>query len=98
MVKDAGRFKHDLEHEINQRRNSHQHDEQQPKRQRQHNLAEMEPRRRGHIQIEIGVVNVMKPLEERDAVHRPMPPVVRPIHQQKCDDCGDDGRELEPVQ
>ena len=71
---------------------------QKPEGQRKQDLAEMEPGRRGYIEVEIGVVDVMEAPEQRDAVHRAMPPVIRPVHQQKRSDRRDERRQLDPVE
>ena len=98
MMKNAGRFEHDLEDQINQRRYPEENDHEQPEGKRERDLAEMKTCRCRYIEVEVGVVDVMKAPEERDAVHRVVPPVIRPIHQQKRHDSRGDSRQLDPVE
>ena len=58
----------------------------------------MEPRGGGHVEIEIGVMHIMKSPEKRNHVIGPVPPPIGVIHQQKRRDTGDPSRQTEPVQ
>src|SRR5437660_739925 len=58
----------------------------------------METRCRGHVHVKIGVMNVMKPPEERNHVIGPMPPPVGVIHHNKSGDGGDPSVQTKPVE
>src|SRR6266498_4064325 len=49
----------------------------------------MEPRGSGHVQVQIGVVHVMKPPEDWNHVVGPMPPPIGVIHQEERRDPSD---------
>jgi len=58
----------------------------------------MKTRGRAYIEIEIGVMHIMKPPEERDHVISPVPPPIGVIHEQKgCDDYNP-SRQRQPIQ
>src|SRR5438270_2994916 len=80
------------------RRDAKERDRKGKKSNRENHFAEMKSRCGCHIEVEIGVVHVMKAPEDWDHVVDPMPPPIGVIHQQKrCDDSGPVG-EWEPVQ
>src|SRR5262245_61849082 len=60
-------------------------------------LTKVESRCSAYVQIEIGVMHVMKPPEEWNHMVRPMPPPIRIIHQQKRCDGTDPKWKSEPV-
>src|SRR2546423_4631462 len=98
MMENAGRFKNDFEDQINQWRNSQEHHYEKAERNRKKNLAEVEACRGGYVEVEIGMVNIVETPEQRDAMGRVMPPVIRPIHEEKRHDRRHDPGQLEPVQ
>src|SRR3954469_10117765 len=98
MVKHRRGFEHNLEHEIDQRRDPGQDHDQNPERDRKQNLAEMKSRRRSHIEVEIGMVDVMETPKEWQSMIRPVPPVIRPTHEEKRHDCAEEWRQMDPVQ
>ena len=58
-------------------------------------LAKVKSRRSAYIEIEIGVMHVMKPPEKRNHVVRPVPPPVGVIHQQERGDASNPKRQTQ---
>jgi hypothetical protein len=81
MEKDCA-FKHELVDDEGRRVKADQHDKPNAERHREQDLAEVKPYRGAHIEIQIGVVDVVKTPKEADAMRRHVPPVVGPIHEQ----------------
>jgi hypothetical protein len=58
----------------------------------------MKTRGRAYIEIEIGMMDIVKSPEEREHMIGPMPPPVGIIHEQKCGDECDPTWQLEPIE
>src|SRR4029453_13082757 len=84
MMKEGCGLKCDEKTEEHYRSDAEDHHCKRKKSDGKNHLAEMEPRSRAHVEVEIGMMHVMKSPEERHHVIRPMPPPVSVIHEQKC--------------
>src|SRR5205085_2452722 len=71
MMKQARRFKHDLEYEIDQRRNPEKHDDKETERNREQDLTEVEPGRRRHRHDKIP--DQPSPRQKMSPAQRPFP-------------------------
>src|SRR5947207_6776075 len=98
MMEETGRFEHDFKDQVDQRGNSEKNNHEEPKRDRKKNLTEMKARGGAHIEVEIGVMDVVKTPEQGNAMSRIMPPVVGPIHQEECDDGSDKPWQFDPIE
>src|SRR5207249_6126408 len=76
MMKERTGLKCDEEDDQHQRRDAKDHYCKRKKADRENHFAEMKSRGGCHVEVEIGVVHVMKSPEERHHVHRVMPPPV----------------------
>lgn len=91
-------FEGDEESEQHHRRDAENNDREGEKPDREKHFAKMKSRGGTNVEIEVGVMNVVKPPEERDHVIGPMPPPISVVHEQKsCGHC-DPARRLEPIE
>src|SRR5262249_7136679 len=97
MMKEGLGFERDEEHDQHYRCDAKERYREGKKTDGQNHLAEMKSRCGCHIEVEIGVVHVMKSPEERHHVHGVVPPPIGVIHQQKRGDSTDPKRESKPV-
>src|SRR4026207_1674208 len=86
MMKECCHLKCDEEPDQHYRGDAKNHHCKRKKSNRKNHLAKMESRSGAHIEIEIGMMNVVESPQERDHVIGPMPPPIGVIHQQKCGD------------
>ena len=98
MMKECRRFEADEENQKHYRRDAEDHHCKRKKADGKNHLAEMESRGSAHVEVEIGVMHVMKSPEERHHVIGPMPPPVGVIHQKKGRDDSSPSGEANPVQ
>src|SRR6266540_4845889 len=84
VMKERRSFECDKKNEKHYRSNPEGNHCKRKKSDGKNHLAEMESRGSAHIEVEIGVMHVMKSPEERDHVIGPVPPPVSVIHQEKC--------------
>src|SRR4029453_5992022 len=97
MMKQGLGFKDDKKNEEHYRSDAEDHHCKRKKSDGKNHLAEMEPRSRAHVEVEIGMMHVMKSPEERHHVIRPMPPPVSVIHEQKCSSPSGPSGQSDPV-
>src|SRR5260370_4967705 len=98
MMKEGGGLERDEENKEHHRRDSEERDSERKKSGREKHFAKMKARRRAYIEIQIGMMDIVKSPEEREHMIGPMPPPVSVIHEQKRGDDGDPSRRLEPIQ
>src|ERR1043166_7549639 len=76
MVKECRRFERDEENnQKNWPDTEERHGEGEEPRREKH-LTEMKPGRRAHVEVEIGMMNIVKTPEERQHVIGPVPPPI----------------------
>ncbi len=97
-MKQSGGFERDEENKEHHRRDSEERDSERKKSGREKHFAKMKARRRAYIEIQIGMMDIVKSPEEREHMIGPMPPPVSVIHEQKRGDDGDPSRRLQPIQ
>src|SRR5213082_1939237 len=61
-------------------------------------FAEMKSRRRAHVEVEVGMVHIVKTPKQRDHMVGPMPPPICVIHEQKGCDPDSQSWQTQPVQ
>ena len=98
MVKECRRFERDEENNQKNRPNTEERHREEEEPRREKHFTEMKSRRGAHVQIEIGVMDVVKAPEERNHVVGPMPPPIGIIHEQKRADCRGPAGQRQPVQ
>ena len=98
MVKERGGFEGDEESDEHHRRDAEEHRGEREERDREKHFTEMKSGRGAHIQVEVGMVDVVKSPEERDHVVGPMPPPIGIIHKQKRGDGRGPRRSAQPIQ
>jgi hypothetical protein len=91
-------FKGDKKNEEHYRRDAEDRHCERKKPDREKHLAKMESRGGADIEVEIGVMDIMKSPEERDHVIGPMPPPIGVIHQQKGRDGSSPSWQGNPIQ
>ena len=69
MVKERCRFEDQFEDEIEERSDSENQDDDQAKWDRENDFSEVKARRGAHIEIEVGMVDVVKAPEKRDSMY-----------------------------
>src|SRR4030095_7002692 len=79
VMKECRSFECDKKNEEHYRSDAEDHHCKRKKSDGKNHLAEMEPRSRAHVEVEIGMMHVMKSPEERHHVIGPMPPPVSVI-------------------
>src|SRR5881397_3603989 len=97
MMEERRGLECDEEHDQHYGRDAKERHGKGKKANRKNHFAEMKSRGGCHIEVEIGVVHVMKSPEDLHHVHRVMPPPVGIIHQQKRTYTSDPKRESKPV-
>ena len=98
VMKECRSFECDKEHKEHYRGDAEDHYCDRKETDGKNHLAEMESRGGAYVEVEIGVMHVMKSPEERQHVIGPMPPPVGVIHQQKGRDESSPSGEANPVQ
>jgi hypothetical protein len=94
MVKERGGLEGDKENEQHDRGNAEDNNGERQEPDREEHFAEVESRGRADVEVEIGVVDVVKPPEKRDHVISVMPPPVSVIHEQIRGDESNPSRRL----
>src|SRR5213082_1939235 len=61
-------------------------------------FGEMKSRRRAHVEVEVGMVHIVKTPKQRDHMVGPMPPPICVIHEQKGCDPDSQSWQTQPVQ
>src|SRR6266446_1908696 len=97
MMKERRGLECNKEDDQHYRRDAKDRDRKGKKSNRENHFAEMKSRCGCHIEVEIGVVHVMKAPKDWDHVVGPMPPPIGVIHQQKRRDGSDPNRKSNPV-
>ena len=98
MMKESGGFERDEENKEHHRRDSEDRDSERKKSDREKHFAKMKARGRAYIEIQIGMVDIVKSPEEREHMIGPMPPPVGIIHEQNRGDERDPTWQLEPIE
>ena len=98
MMKECRSFECDKEHKEHYRGDAEDHYCDRKETDGKNHFAEMESRGGADVEIEIGVMHVMKSPEERHHVIGPMPPPIGVIHQQKRSDASSPSGQSDPVQ
>src|SRR5260370_31174588 len=80
MMKEGGGFERDEENKEHHRRDSEERDSERKKSGREKHFAKMKARRRAYIEIQIGMMDIVKSPEEREHMIGPMPPPVSVIY------------------
>src|SRR5437899_7572830 len=83
MMKESGGFERDEENNEHHRRDSEERDSERKKSDREKHLTKMKTRGRAYIEIEIGMMDIVKSPEEREHMIGPMPPPVGIINEPK---------------
>src|SRR5688500_12077694 len=83
MMKKTRGFENDFEDEIDERRDSERGNENHAERNGKQDFSKVKTRRRGHVEIEIGVMHIVEAPKKRNKMIGVMPPVIRPIHEKK---------------
>src|SRR5713101_7315811 len=96
MMEERRGLECDEEHDQHYRRDAKERHGKGKKSDRKNHFAEMKSRGGCHIEVEIGVVHVMKPPEDWDHVVGPMPPPIGVIHQEERRDPSDPKRKSNP--
>ncbi len=65
MVEQGAGTEKELEHEDGERRSSERGDHPELQEHRKHDLEGMEPRARGHVHVQVGVMHAMQPPQNR---------------------------------
>src|SRR6266542_3193942 len=81
MVKQSSNLECDKEDHQHYRVDAKDHHSERKKADGKDHFAEMESRSSAHVHVEVGVMHVMKPPEQRHHVVAPVPPPVGVIHQ-----------------
>ena len=97
-MKERRRLKRNKENKQHNWSNAKKRDGERQKTDREKHLAEMKSRGRAHVEIEIGMMDVMESPEEGNHVIGPVPPPIGIIHEQKCGDASDPSGHHQPVQ
>src|SRR6266513_770064 len=98
MMKQCGRLECNKKDDQHDWPNSEQDRCQREKTDGKNHFAEVKSRGGAHIEIEIGVMHVMKSPKDRDHVHGPVPPPVGVVHQKECCDHDRPGWKMQPIQ
>ena len=98
MMKKCCCFQAQEKNKQHERRDPESHDGQREESNGKNHFAEMKSRCRAHIEVEIGMVDVMEPPKERDHMVGPMPPPIGVIHEQKGRDPDNQSWQTQPVQ
>src|SRR6266849_11138716 len=77
MMKECCDLECDEEHDQHYRGDAEEHHYKRKKSDGKNHFAEVKSRGGAHVEVEIGVMHIMKSPEERDHVIGPMPPPVR---------------------
>src|ERR1700756_3460937 len=97
MMKKDRSFECDEEDREHYGSDAEDHYRERKKTDRQNHFAKMESRGSAYVEIQIGVMHVVKSPEERDHVHGPVPPPVGVIHQEKRGDKNSPRGQSKPV-
>src|SRR5437773_7221224 len=98
MMKEGCGFKRDEENDQHNWADSEEQHGQREESDGKNHFAEMKSRGGAHIEVEVGVMDVMKSPEERYHMHGPVPPPIRVVHQNEGHDHGGPGRNVKPIQ
>jgi hypothetical protein len=98
MMKKGSRFESDEEDKQHDLVDAEDNNGERQKPDREKHFAEVEAGRRTDVEVEIGVVNVVKPPEERDHMIGVVPPPIGVVHEQIRGDNSNPARRLQPVQ
>ena len=98
MMKKYRGLQSDEESDENYRWDAEHRHCQRKKSNGKNHLAEMESRGSAYVEIKIGVMNIMKSPEKRHHVHRPMPPPIGVVHQNKRRDHRRPRWKMNPIQ
>src|SRR5882724_8823893 len=80
MMKKCRPLKTDEEHDQHDRTDTEEQHGQREKAGGKDHFAEMESCRGAHVEVEVGVMDIMKSPEKRHHVHGPMPPPIGVVH------------------
>src|ERR1700732_3226668 len=98
MVKEGSGFEADEENEQCDRVDTEENDGEREERDREKHFAEMKSRGRADVEVEIGMMDVVKSPKERDHMVNPVPPPIGIIHEQKRGVKRYRSRQVDPVQ
>src|SRR5438874_8967024 len=98
MMKQCRGLKRHEEDDQHDRADSEQDHCQRKKADGKDHFAEMKSCSGAHIEVEIGMMHVMKSPEDRDHVHGPVPPPVGVVHQKEGGDHNRPDWKMEPIQ
>jgi hypothetical protein len=98
MMKKCCYFEAQEKNQQHDRRDPESHDGQREESNGKNHFAEMKSCRSAHIEVEVGVVHIVKPPKERDHMVGPMPPPICVIHEQKGRDPGGQSWQTQPGQ
>jgi hypothetical protein len=93
-MKERRGFESDEENHEHDRRDAEENDCERKKSDREKHLAKMKARGRADVEVEVGMMDIVKSLEERDHMIDPMPPPVGVVHEQIRGDDGNPSRRL----
>src|SRR5215471_19598358 len=83
MMKKCRCLKAAEEHDQHQRTDTEDHHGEREKAGGKNHFAEVKSRGRAHIEIQVGVMHIMKSPEKRNHMQGPVPPPISVIHQKK---------------
>src|SRR5947208_17070338 len=98
MMKKCRHFEAQEKNEQHDTRDSESHDGQRKESNGKNHFAEMKSRRRAHVEVEVGMVHIVKTPKQRDHMVGPMPPPICVIHEQKGCDPDSQSWQTQPVQ
>src|SRR5260370_12636254 len=81
MMKERRGFESDEENNEHDLRDAEENDCERKKSDREKHLAKMKARGRADVEVEVGMMDVVKSPEERDHMIDPMPPPIDIVHE-----------------